>query len=84
MLATLLAALAEAVGGLFGGLGQAIFPRLVAGVALVGHDPLFEPVRGGSVLGLRNVSRARRSARVEQKDQVTVAASLETRAGPRG
>ena len=37
MFAALLAALAEAVRGLFGGLGQAIFPRLVAGVALVGH-----------------------------------------------
>ena len=42
MFPALLAALPEAVGGLFGGLGEAVLPRLVAGVGLVGHDPLLQ------------------------------------------
>ena len=40
VLAALLAALPEAVGGLLRGLGEAVFSWFVAGVGLVGHDPL--------------------------------------------
>ena len=86
MFATLLAALPEAVRGLLRGLGEAVLPRFVAGVGLVGHGLMqSESARGGSVLGLRNVSRARVGRRaLSRSDPVTVAASLETSASPRG
>ena len=38
MFPTLLASGSEPVGGLLGGLGEAVLARLVAGVGLVGHD----------------------------------------------
>ena len=63
MFPALLAALPEAVGGLFGGLGEAVLPRLVAGVALVGHGRL----RRQRLRAAQRLASARRSARAEQK-----------------
>ena len=64
MFPALLAALPEAVRGLFGGLGEAVFTWFVAGVGLVGHDPMSAASTASSCVRLLRAVPLRRDRAV--------------------
>ena len=64
MLATLLAALPEAVRGLFGGLGEAVFSWFVSRIGLVGHDPMSAASTASSCVRLLRAVPLRRDRAV--------------------